>query len=381
MKILIAPDKFRGSLEAWEVCEAARKGVLEACPEAEVVVIPLADGGEGTARILTRQAQGTFVEVVVQDPLGRDSTCRYGISGDGTVAFIEMAAASGLQLLAEDERNPLRTTSFGTGQLLLHALESGVHTIILGIGGSATTDGGMGIAAALGYRFLDRNGCELAPTGGNLSQVMTIDPQGKHPQLGKTRILVACDVTNPLYGPHGAAYVYGPQKGANDEEVCMLDDGLRHFAEIATAAFGYDVSDQPGAGAAGGVGAGALWFLRAALREGVRIVMEQTGLNGLVGEMDLVITGEGKVDEQTLQGKVVKGLAGLCLEANVPLTVVCGTLMISPQEARQAGIAYAVSAITRPQSLAAAQGEAFERVTEAAYYLTSLFLAGKSNKR
>lgn len=372
MQILIAPDKFRGSLDALQVCEAIEKGIRMAIPDARVIKAPLADGGEGTAEILTLSQGGRFANVRVQDPLGRETEASYGISGDGSTAFIELASASGLQLLTTDERNPLLTTTFGTGQLIAHALDQGIENLILGIGGSATTDAGIGLAAALGYRFLDKDENELPPIGENLIRITKIDDRSVHPRLATCRITVACDVTNPLYGPTGAAYVYAPQKGADPQMVELLDQGLKSFSQLANPHFGKNVDLMPGAGAAGGVGAGAVWFLNARLREGVKIVMDQLKLPEIVKSVDLVITGEGKADEQTLSGKVVQGLASLCRDAQVPLALLCGTLQISPQQAKDAGIIFATSILNRPIDLATAQMEAFERVEETAYYLANL---------
>lgn len=373
MNILVAPDKFRGSLEADEVCQAVRTGILQAYPDAIVTTIPLADGGEGTSRILTRQAGGSEVVMTVNDPLGRPVEASYGLSADGQVAFIEMAAASGLGLLEIEERNPMLTSTYGTGQLIRNAVEHGVRKIVLGIGGSATTDGGIGMAAALGYIFLDQNGNELSPNGASLGLIHSILRPQTDPGLANLSIVVACDVTNPLYGTDGAAFIYGPQKGADQEMVRMLDDGLRNLSAIAEKTFGRDVSQVPGAGAAGGLGAGCMWFLNATLKDGISIVMEQCNIASLIEKADLVITGEGKVDEQTLSGKVVQGLAGLCKEHDVPLAVVCGTLQITTEQARAAGMTYAVSVLNRPMDLHAAQQEAFALVSDATFQLVRLF--------
>ena len=373
MYILLAPDKFRGSLEASEVCQAMAEGIYQQFPTAEIISIPLADGGEGTTRILTEQSKGKFVTTFVRDPLGRRIEAAYGLSDDGKTAFIEMAAASGLNLLKSTEQNPLLTDTYGTGELILHALDSGVKKIILGIGGSATTDAGIGMASALGFKFFEGSRESVKANGENLSQIKYINTENIDTRLAHVEIVVACDVTNPLYGETGAAHVYGPQKGATDLMVLQLDEGLRNIAIIASRTFGKDVSNVPGAGAAGGLGAGCLWFLNAKLREGVSIVMEQTRIAEHIMKADLVITGEGKVDQQTLNGKVVKGLASLCLENNVPLAVVCGTLMISPREANDAGIVYAVSALNRPMTLQEAEAEAFSMVSDATFQLVRLF--------
>ncbi|WP_031525679.1 glycerate kinase [Dyadobacter crusticola] len=375
MNILVAPDKFRGSLEADEVCNAICEGILLAYPNASVTALPLADGGEGTAQILTKQAAGTQVEVKVSDPLGREIIASYGLSGDGKVAFIEMAAASGLKLLSEEERNPLLTSTFGTGELIIDALDKGAKKIILGIGGSATTDGGIGLASALGYRFFDKNSKMLGVNGGALSLIERIETTNVDPRLNATSIVVACDVTNPLFGENGAAYVYGPQKGATAEMVEILDQGLRNLTVVATKTFNRDYSGAPGAGAAGGLGAGCMWFLNAELKDGVSIVIDQSNMAELIKKADLVITGEGKIDEQTLSGKVVKGLADFCAKYQVPLAAVCGTLQITPEQTREAGIMYAVSVLDRPMDLHVAQNEAFRLVRDATFQLVRLFFA------
>ncbi|CAG4991917.1 Glycerate 2-kinase [Dyadobacter sp. CECT 9275] len=379
MNLLIAPDKFRGSLDAAEVIEAASEGALAALPSIRISSVPLADGGEGTMEILTQQAQGEYVSVGVQDPLGRAIVASYGFSAITETAFIEMAAASGLSLLRKSEQDPMRTSTFGTGQLILDALDKKAKKILLGIGGSATTDGGIGMAAALGYQFLDENGQILDPVGAALNKIKKFDTTQVDRRIFDTSFVIACDVTNPLYGKSGAAFVYGPQKGAGPETVVVLDNGLINLAEVACTTFGNDVSNFPGAGAAGGLGAGCMWFLRGVLREGVGIVMEQCDMATLIQQADLVITGEGKVDEQTLQGKVVKGLAALCQQHEVPLAVLCGTLLISPEQARDAGITYALSVINRPMDLDTAQNEAHALVRDATFHLVSLFstISGK----
>lgn len=373
MYILVAPDKFRGSLEASEVCQSIAEGIKLAYPDAEIATIPLADGGEGTTRILTEQSKGKFVTAIVHDPLGRYIEAEYGLSGDGKTAFIEMAAASGLGLLKPWEQNPLLTNTIGTGELILHAIDAGVKEIILGIGGSATTDAGMGMAFALGYEFLGEDMEAIVPSGENLTHIKFIRTEKVSQKLKAIRFVVACDVTNPLYGESGAAFVYGPQKGATKTMVSQLDNGLKNIARVAAETFGYDICEKPGTGAAGGLGAGAIWFLNAELLQGVSIVMDQTNIENHIKKADLVITGEGKVDEQTLNGKVVKGLAGLCQKHSVPLAVVCGTLMITSNEAKQAGITYAVSVLNRPMTLQQAENEAYSLVQDATFQLVRLF--------
>ncbi len=352
-------------------------GVRLAFPAAEVVSIPLADGGEGFAKALTLNSGGEFVSVLVQDPLEHSVTATYGLSADSKTAFIEMAAASGLALLSEGERDPMLTSSYGTGQLIADALARDVESIILGIGGSATNDGGAGLAAVLGFCFLDKNKKQIFPRGGNLIDIQFIDSSHVHPKLATTKITVACDVTNPLFGEAGAASIYGPQKGASPEQVKLLDKGLRHLAKIATETFGHDVSQTPGAGAAGGVGAGALWFLNATLESGAAIVFAQTQLENHIRNADLVITGEGKMDQQTLSGKLVLSVADMCKRHSVPVAAVCGTLALSPEQLKETSITCAVSAIDRPLSLEKAQKDAFALVRQTTFNLVRLFFSGK----
>lgn len=381
MNILIAPDKFRGSLDAADVIKAVSAGIAEVSKEITIASVELADGGEGTMRILTELAEGQYISVEVQDPLGRLINSEYGFSEKTETAFIEMAVASGLNLLHSSEHNPMLTSTYGTGQLILSAVKKGAKHIILGIGGSATTDGGIGMAAALGFRFYNEENIELIPNGGALTDIRRIDSSKVDERLKNISVTVACDVTNPLFGESGAAYVYGPQKGADPEMVKILDAGLENLSKVATETFGSDLSDIPGAGAAGGLGAGALWFLNASLKEGVGIVMEQNKIDQLIANADLVITGEGKVDEQTLQGKVVKGLADACRKYEVPLIVVCGTLLISASELRKAGITSAISVINRPMDLTTASAEAYTLVKEATFQLVNLFHSSVSRQK
>ncbi|TLV01162.1 glycerate kinase [Dyadobacter luticola] len=378
MNILVAPDKFRGSLEATEVCLAIKVGILLAFPHANIITVPLADGGEGTSEILTRQAGGEHITLTVSDPLGRKISAGYGFSSETQTAYIEMAAASGLNLLSPQERNPSLTSSYGTGELIRDALDRHAKKIVLGIGGSATTDGGIGMAAALGYRFYDDHHELLAPNGAALNSIRHIDISQVDERINFVSVTVACDVTNPLYGRRGAAYIYGPQKGADGPMLDSLDKGLKNLSDVATRTFGRNVSHEPGAGAAGGMGAGCMWFLHATLKDGVGIVMEQSNMTKLIAGSDLVITGEGKVDEQTLNGKVVKGLADMCGKFDVPLAVVCGTLQITPEQSRAAGITYLTSVLNRPMGLNVAEKEAFGLIKDATFNLVRLFFARRN---
>ena len=350
MRIILAPDKFRGSLTARQVTDAMTEGIRLVYPDAEVVALPLADGGEGTAEVLTEATNGTWHTATVGDPLGRPVEAGYGLSGDGITAFIEMAAASGLALLTRDERSIVRTGTFGTGELIRHAIDRGVGHVVLAIGGSATTDAGIGMASALGWQFLDKDDVPLKPIGLSLPRIIRIVPPAQ-PITGNVQFSVACDVANPLYGREGAAYVYGPQKGATPLEKLWTDTGLRRFATLVQEQFGMDVADVPGAGAAGGLGAGALFFLNATLRPGVDVVLDAVGFDHYVAGADLVLTGEGKLDRQTLQGKVLKGVAARSRLANVPVVALCGTLDLDSADIAALGLTAAFSVLNRPQLL------------------------------
>ncbi|TDD99809.1 glycerate kinase [Flavobacterium cellulosilyticum] len=325
MKILIAPDKFKGSLSAMEVCNAVESGIKKFDSAIETIKHPLADGGEGTLDILQNYFKLNIVSVVVKDPLFRDITATYRISTD--TAYIEMANASGLQLLDEKERNCSETTSFGTGQLIFDALKKGYTNIVLFIGGSATNDAGIGMAAALGYTFYNTKNEEIYPIGKELLSIEKIDSQNLAFDLNSLNVTVVCDVKNPLFGPNGAAYVYGPQKGGSPAEVKNLDLGLQNFSVKVSKYLNKDVATIPGAGAAGGLGAGAVAFLNAKMQSGIDFVMEQTGFDTLLqSNIDLIITGEGSVDKQTVEGKVIKGISERANQFNIPFSIIAGVI-------------------------------------------------------
>ncbi|GAA4401330.1 glycerate 3-kinase [Nibrella viscosa] len=374
MKILLAPDKFRGSLTARQVCDAMMEGIRLAAPDADIVALPLADGGEGTAEVLTDATHGCWHTVPVLDPLGRAIQAGFGTSADGKTAFIEMAQASGLRLLDPSEHNPLQTSTYGTGQLIQHAVALGVTHIVLGIGGSATNDAGMGLAAALGWQFLDQNGQELIPSGAALQQIKQINPPTRSPLPDELTVSVACDVTNPLYGLNGAAAIYGPQKGASPAMVAELDKGLQQIATLIQQQFGTDLAEVPGAGAAGGLGAGALFFLKAELKEGVRLVMDEVRFDQHLAGTDLVLTGEGKTDRQTLQGKLLKGIADRANAVGIPVVALCGTLDLTPEEVIATGLTAAFSILSRPQPLTEALQNGYRDVQQATFHICRLFL-------
>lgn len=307
---VLAPDSFKESMTAKEVCVAMEKGLRKIYPTASYIHVPMADGGEGTVQSLVDASGGSLHQQEVSGPLGHTVTAQYGILGDGTTAAIEMASASGIHLVTKETRDPLRTTTYGTGELIRACLDRGIRKIIIGIGGSATNDGGAGMAEALGAKFLDEQGQPLARGGGALDQLAQIDVSGLDERLQEVEFIVACDVTNPLCGEHGASRVFGPQKGATPEIVEQLDANLSHYADVVKQQLYKDIRDIPGAGAAGGLGAGLLIFTQAVLRKGVEIVIEYTELRGKLIAADVVFTGEGGIDFQTKFGKTPMALLG-----------------------------------------------------------------------
>ncbi|WP_159737625.1 glycerate kinase [Vibrio atypicus] len=325
MKVVIAPDSYKESLTAMEVATAIEKGFKEIMPEAEYIKLPMADGGEGTVQSLVDATGGCIVTVDVAGPLGQPVEGFYGLLGDGSTAVIEMAAASGLHLVEPSERNPLLTSTYGTGQLIKAALDEGVNHIIIGIGGSSTNDGGVGMAQALGAKLVNAQGVDLPFGGGALAGLAEIDLSGLDPRLAKIQLEVACDVDNPLCGPKGASHVFGPQKGATPEMIEQLDKNLAHYAEVIRQTNGKDVINQAGAGAAGGLGAALLGLFDATLRPGISIVMDAVNLAEVVKDADLVITGEGRIDSQTIHGKTPIGVARTAKLYNLPVIGIAGS--------------------------------------------------------
>ncbi|QJW48573.1 glycerate kinase [bacterium BFN5] len=351
MKIVVAPDSFKGSVSALGVASAMERGILQVFPAAEVVKLPIADGGEGTVEALVTATGGQMIEADVIGPLGAPIKAYWGILGDAETAVIEMAAASGLPLVPVDKRDPRITTTYGTGQLMKAALDKGLRKIIIGIGGSATNDGGTGMAKALGVKFLDRSGNELSPGGKALADLVDIDVTGLDSRLQQASIMVACDVDNPLCGERGASAVYGPQKGATPAMVAELDAALRVYAQVAEAATGKAVTNLPGAGAAGGLGAGLLLFTSAQLRPGVDIVLESAGFPAMVEGADLVLTGEGRTDFQTAFGKAPVGVAKVAKQFGVPVVCLAGGLGQGADDVLAQGIDGLMSVVPQPMSL------------------------------
>lgn len=342
MNILIAPDKFKGSLTAKEVCEAIQSGLLQVDPHLTIVSIPMADGGEGTCELLTRYFGGRMISIEVTGPRFKKIKSEYGISKDGSTAFIEMAKASGLQLLKPEDRNPLLTTTLGTGELIKDALDNGVKKILMGIGGSATNDAGIGMAQALGFEFYDSNNNSLKPIGENLVHLNSIRLDNIHPRIKEVEFAGLCDVDNPLFGAKGAAYVYAAQKGADDNAIKLLDEGLRNFETVIQKAFKTSV-DFPGAGAGGGLPGGAKAFLNISIHRGMSYIIKATGLEEKIQQADLIITGEGKIDQQTLAGKVVMEIGRLGLKHQKKVVAIAGKCELRNLEIQKIGIAEVIS--------------------------------------
>ncbi|WP_298366166.1 glycerate kinase [uncultured Lutibacter sp.] len=322
MKVVIAPDKFKGSLSASQVCDAIEKGIKQFDSTIETVKHPLADGGEGTLDILQNYFPLEIITIKVKDPLFRSIDAAYMISGN--TAFIEMANASGLQLLKKEDQNCYHTSTFGTGELIADAIDKGANEIILFIGGSATNDAGIGMASALGYQFLDVDNEPINPIGSELIRIAKIDDSEVKINFKKVKFTVVCDVKNLLFGPNGAAYVYGKQKGASDDEIYNLDLGLMNFGSKVHEHLFRSVESIEGGGAAGGLGAGAVCFLNAKMQSGIDFVLEQTKFRDVLKNADLIITGEGSADKQTLEGKVIKGVSDVAKEKNIPFAIIAG---------------------------------------------------------
>lgn len=346
-KVVIAPDSFKESLSALEVARAIECGFRQIFPDVQYVLLPMADGGEGTVDSMVAATGGEIVTVSVTGPLGKPVAAFYGLLGDGETAVIEMAAASGLHLAANSERNPRITTSYGTGELILAALERGVKSIILGIGGSATNDGGAGMMQALGAKLLDKNLQPLQPGGAALAQLAHLDLSQLDSRLQQVKITVACDVDNPLCGEKGASAVFGPQKGATPAMVQELDNALHHYGTLLEQATGRAVLNVAGAGAAGGMGAALIGFLAAQLRPGIEIVIETLQLEEALRDADLVITGEGRLDSQSIHGKTPIGVARVAKRHQLPVIGIAGSLAADYQVVHQYGIDAAFSVLDR----------------------------------
>ena len=372
MHVVIAPDKFKGSLTAVQAADAIASGVLSASPTASVHALPVADGGEGTVEAVVA-AGFTRCELTVRGPTGTAVEAAYALRG-GT-AVIEMAEASGLGRLPDAEPAPLTASTYGTGQLVAAALDAGARSIVLGIGGSATTDGGAGMAQALGARLLNGSGAELAPGGAALVDLDRIDVGGLDPRIAAAEVTVACDVDSPLVGPAGAAAVYGPQKGASERDVAVLDAGLGRLAEVVRRDLGIDVAQLPGAGAAGGLGAGAIAFLGAELTSGIELLLGVVGFGEALLDADLVLTGEGSLDEQSLSGKAPVGVARAAAPSKVPVLALCGRVTVTDSQLRDVGIDRALSLLDLQPDVERAHQDASMLLTRLAERAVRAFAA------
>jgi glycerate 2-kinase len=372
MKIVIAPDSFKESLTALNVCEAVEKGIRTHFPNAEISKVPMADGGEGTVQSLVDATGGQIIQAKVTGPLGKEVEAFYGILGDGKTAVIEMAAASGLHHVPVDKRNPLITTTRGTGELILKALDQKVKHIIIGIGGSATNDGGAGMAKALGAKLLDANGAEIKEGGGSLNQLAAIALTNLDSRLAEVKVEVACDVDNPLTGETGASAVFGPQKGATPDMVKQLDRNLAHYAAVIEKEMDIHIQNVPGAGAAGGIGGGLLAFLSAELKPGVDIVIEATQLESYIKDADLVITGEGRIDGQTIYGKTPIGVAKTAKKHSVPVIAIAGSIGTGSEAVYEHGISALFSVVPGAVDLSEALEKAGENIERTAKNVASV---------
>lgn len=377
MKIVIAPDSYKESLSALEVATAIEQGFREIWPDADYVKIPVADGGEGTVEAMVAATAGHFVHVDVTGPLGTNVQAFYGLSGDERSAFIEMAAASGLELVPPRSRDPLKTTSWGTGELIRHALDAGVEHIIIGIGGSATNDGGAGMVQALGARLLDAQGNDIAHGGIGLEALSRIDISQLDTRLAACLIEVACDVTNPLTGKEGASAVFGPQKGATLEMIPRLDRALTHYAQLIARDLDVHVLELAGGGAAGGMGAALYAFCGAQLRSGIEIVTDALHLDTWVADADLVVTGEGRIDSQTIHGKVPVGVANVAKRYNKPVIGIAGSLTPDVGIVHKYGIDAVFSVIYTICTLDDALNNAKENVRMTARNVAATLKAGQ----
>lgn len=380
LKVVAAPDSFKGSLIAQEAGQAIRRGILKACPDATVSVVPMADGGEGTLQCLIDATGGRLIPVPATDPLGEPVTASIGLLGDGVTCAIETAQCSGLYLIAPEQRDPLRTTTYGVGELIRAGLDLGCRRFLLGLGGSATNDGGAGLLQALGVRLLDRDGDPIGFGGGELSKLAEIRTDGLDPRLADSEFVIACDVDNPFVGPHGASHVFGPQKGASPADVLTLDANLLHFADLIEQTVNVSVHDAPGAGAAGGLSGALLAFLNGKLRPGIEIVTETTRLEKEICDADLVITGEGRIDSQTARGKTPSGVARLAMRHGVPVIALCGSVGPGIEPLHAQGITAVFSIQNGPLTLEQSVSQTAALLEQTAEQVARLFTLGGTNR-
>ena len=374
----MAPDKFKGSLSSFEACESIRRGIRDAGYSGSVECFPMADGGDGFAGVLQHYLHTETVWCKTVDPLGKPITISWQWQGAAHTAIIELAVSSGLVLLPPEARNPLRTSTYGTGLVIRDAVEKGAKKIILGLGGSATNDAGTGILAALGFSFLNSRNEVLEPCGRSLHQMETIVTPNRIPSL---IFEIACDVQNTLHGREGAAFVYAPQKGASESDVLLLDNGLKNFSRVLQQQTGQSVDHVPGSGAAGGIAAGLMGFFDVRLKKGIGMVMEAGGLHASMHGADLVISGEGRLDGQSKEGKVVSGVAALAATCQVPVIAFCGQLAVTEQELQATGLTAAFSITNRPMTLEEATAQAGSLLSQAVQQVLHFYLSVKNTKR
>lgn len=351
MKIVLAPDKFKGSLTGLQFCNAVQKGLLKVIPKADIVFLPLADGGDGTIEVVNYYLHGELIQLEVKNPLFQNRLATYLYASSSKIACIEMAEASGLKLLKPLEFDCKNATTFGTGQLILDAINREAKEIILGIGGSATNDCGIGMAVALGYRFLDKRDVDVLPIGASLSQIVTIDDSQVNKELKNVTFKIACDVTNPLYGKNGSAYVYAKQKGANVMDIELLDKGLEDFSKVLDAKFKINSQEVIGAGAAGGMGIAAKVFLKGELTSGITLMKELAQFDKKIKNANWIITGEGKLDEQTLSGKTIQGVIETAKQNGIKVAAFCGKLDLNEEQLKAFGISYIDAVLNHTNNL------------------------------
>jgi len=377
MRIVAAPNAFKGSMNAVQAAEAMKTGILAVIPQCDVTCVPVADGGDGLMEVMLAALGGTRVEAMVSGPRMEPLSAPFCMLPSRKLAMVEMAKASGLALLPKARHDPTRTTTTGTGELIRAAMDNGATRIIVGIGGSATCDGGIGMAAALGYRFLDETGTPVEPVGGSLGAIASIDRQNVDPRLDGVSVSVACDVTNPLTGDNGASVVYSPQKGASPEQVTRLDTGLANLARVVQMDLGVAIADMPGAGAAGGLGGGLHAFVGADLKPGIDLVIDVVGLKDAIAGADLVLTAEGRIDRQTRFNKAPAGVARTAKAAGVPCIAICGGVGDGLESLYDIGIDAVFSICSGPQSLAAVMQDADGLLARQTEQVVRTFLAGR----
>ena len=365
MKFVLAPDKFKGSLTGLEFCKAVKKGLLKVIPDAEIEFLPMADGGDGTIEVVNFYLHGELVTIEVMNPLFLNINASYLFAQSQKIAFIEMAEASGLKLLNPSGYDCKNATTFGTGQLILDAMNKGAMKIILGIGGSATNDCGIGMAMALGYRFLDKNGNQVVPIGKHLSEIATIDDSRINKNLKNVTFKIACDITNPLYGKNGAAYVYAKQKGADEDDIRMLDIGLKDFSKVFNEKFKIKRQEISGAGAAGGMGIASKVFLKGELISGITLMKELSQFDQKIKGSQWIITGEGKLDEQTLSGKTIHGIIEAARLEHINVAAFCGMLDLKKEQLNSFGISYTDAILNHTSNLE-------DAIANSANYITKM---------